>query len=402
MARILFINTVCNGSTGTICKSLYKLAEQRGYTCCIAYGRGDAPEGYNTIKIGANIDVYSHALKARIFDSCGFESRKATENFLKEVDIFKPDIIHLHNIHGYYINVDILFNYLKSHPEIKKVWTLHDSWAYTGHCAYYLSNNCYKWQKQCEKCEYVSEYPNAIFDNSKKNYLKKKKIFLGVTNLSIVCVSQWLKDEVKKSFLQEYECIEIVSGIDLNIFKKRSSNFRQIYNISEKEKIVLGVAQVWDRRKGLNDFIELRKRLSSEYVIVLVGLNEKQIQSLPKGIIGIKRTKNQTELVEIYSAADVFFNPTKEETFGLTNIEAQACGTMTCSYDAGGTKETIINNNAFLVKDISELVILLKSNEMSKLSVQNKVREHFDADKRFMEYIHLYDKILNDEETHVK
>lgn len=393
MARILFINTVCNGSTGNICKSLYKLAENEGHECCIAYGRGDSPLEYKTIKIGTSFDVYKHAALARVFDNSGFDSRNATLKFIKEVEKFSPNIIHMHNIHGYYINVNILFDYLRKHPEIKKIWTLHDCWAYTGRCSHYLYSNCYKWQEKCTKCEHLDVYPTTYFDHSEKNFMLKKHIFTKIENMTIVCVSQWLKEEVERSFLNKYDIRKITSGINLEIFQHRESDFRQKYGLQNK-KIILGVAQTWTERKGLDDFIELSKMLSDEYKIILIGLSEQQIKQMPNGIIGLGRTKNQMELAEIYSVADVFFNPTKEETFGLTNIEAQACDTMVCSYEAGGTKETIINENAYLVKDIRSFKQILEATSTQIVCEHNEVRNEFEEKRKFLKYLELYNEIL--------
>ena len=175
MSRILFINSVCNGSTGTICKNLYKAAVEAGHECCIAYGRGEAPKGFKTIKIGNKLDIYLHVLKARLFDASGFGSKHATKEFIKKIDEFKPDIIHLHNIHGYYVNIEILFKYLKAHPEIKKIWTLHDCWAFTGHCAYYTYAKCDKWKTCCKGyCLNRNEYPKTIFSCVTRNYTNKK------------------------------------------------------------------------------------------------------------------------------------------------------------------------------------------------------------------------------------
>lgn len=390
MARILFINSVCHGSTGNICKNLYKLAENVGHECCIAYGRGDSPEGFNYIKIGANIDVYSHVIKSRLTDRSGFGSGHATKKFVKWIDDYKPDIIHLHNIHGYYINIQVLFSYLKEHPEIKKIWTLHDCWTYTGHCAYYLSSKCYKWQKECSDCKYINEYPKAIIDNSKKNFEFKKSLFTQIKNMHIVCVSEWMRGEVDKSFMNVYPLSVITSGIDTKIFSNRKSDFKKSKRIEDK-KIILGVASVWENRKGLSDFIKLNELMDEKYVIVLIGLNEKQIKSLPKGIIGLSRTENAEQLAEIYSAATVFFNPTKEETFGLTNVEAQACGTAVVSYNAGGTKETLVNSNTFLVNNLEEFVYLLEEETFNK-ETNNLVQSVFEKDLRMSEYLELYNE----------
>ena len=340
MSRILFINSVCNGSTGTICKNLYKAAKDAGHTCCIAYGRGDAPEGFNTIKIGNQLDIYLHVLKARLFDASGFGSKKATKDLIKQIEEFKPDVIHLHNIHGYYVNIEILFNYLKQHPEIKKIWTLHDCWSFTGHCAYYTYAKCDKWQICCNgNCPNKKEYPQTVFSNIKSNFNKKKEIFSNVENMILVTPSKWLKDEVGKSYLKDYPIEVINNGVDINVFKPTLSHIKQQYGI-ENKKVILGVASVWDKRKGLDTFIELSKELDDQYQIVLIGLNKKQIEQLHNNIIGISRTENVQELVKWYSAADVYFNPTLEDNYPTTNLEAIACGTPVVTFNTGGSPES--------------------------------------------------------------
>ena len=340
MSRILFINSVCNGSTGTICKNLYKAAQGAGHTCCIAYGRGDAPEGFNTVKIGNQLDIYLHVLKARLFDASGFGSKKATKSFIKQIEEFKPDVIHLHNIHGYYVNIEILFNYLKEHPEIKKIWTLHDCWSYTGHCAYYTYAKCDKWQTCCNgNCPNKKEYPKTISLNIKSNFNKKKEIFSGVENMILITPSKWLKKEVEKSYLKDYPIEVINNGVDTNLFKPTQSNIKQQCEIEDK-KVILGVASVWDKRKGLDTFIELSKELNDQYQIVLIGLNKKQIKQLPTSIIGISRTENVQELVKWYSAADVYFNPTLEDNYPTTNLESIACGTPVITFNTGGSPES--------------------------------------------------------------
>lgn len=391
MSRILFINSVCYGSTGSICKNLYKLAKSKGHTCCIAFGRGESPIGYQTIKIGTKLDFYTHALSTRIFDDHGLRSKNATLKFLKEVDKFKPDIIHLHNIHGYYLNYEVLFEYLKKHTNIKVIWTIHDCWPFTGHCSHYLFENCYKWKIQCEKCPLKNEYPTSnLLDNSKSNYLLKKSSFNGLRNLILVPVSKWLDEQIEESFLNDYESIVIESGIDIEVFNYRETNFKHNHNI-ENRKMILGVANIWTNRKGLNDFIELSKLLGEEYVIVLVGLSERQISQLPNNIIGIKRTSNAYELSDIYSSADVYINLSKEETYGLTNVEAQACGTPVISYISGGTPETMKNSNTYLVENNIENVIeVLSSNNFKKELVINK--ELFDKNNAFNQYIKLYER----------
>lgn len=361
MSRILFINSVCNGSTGTICKNLYKAAQEAGHTCCIAYGRGDAPEGFNTIKIGNQLDTYLHVLKARLFDASGFGSKKATKDLIKQIEEFKPDVIHLHNIHGYYINIEILFNYLKKHPEIKKIWTLHDCWTFTGHCSHYTYRKCNKWQTCCDgDCPNKKEYPKSWFSNIKSNFNKKKEIFCGVENMILITPSKWLKNEVEKSYLKDYPIEVINNGVDMNLFKPTPSNIKQQYGIEDK-KVILGVSSVWNKMKGLDTFIELSKELDNQYQIVLIGLNKKQIEQLPTNIIGISRTENVQELVKWYSAAALFFNPTLEDTYPTTNLEAIACGTPVITFNTGGSPESAYaDEDKIVTNDMNSIIKAIK------------------------------------------
>ena len=386
MSKILFINSVCNGSTGTICKTLYKAAVEAGHECCIAYGRGEAPKGFKTIKIGNKLDIYLHILKARLFDASGFGSKHATKEFIKKIDEFKPDIIHLHNIHGYYVNIEILFKYLKNHPEIKKIWTLHDCWAFTGHCAYYTYAKCDKWETCCKGyCPNRNEYPKTIFSCVTKNYTKKKNIFSNVGNMVLITPSQWLKNEIEKSFLKDYETVVIHNGVDTSIFKPTPSDIRQQYGIEDK-KIILGVASVWDKRKGLNTFLELSKEIDDEYQIVLIGLNSKQIKQLPSNIIGISRTESVQELVEWYSAAYVYFNPTLEDNYPTTNLEAISCGTPVVTFETGGSPESVVGNGIIINDELKYFTTKLRC--LNNIIINNSVFSNdFMNDKYKGEYI---------------
>ena len=215
MKRILFINTVCTGSTGGICRNLYDLANDAGYECCIAYGRGEDVDGYNTYRIGNKFSIFYHVLKTRIFDACGLGSKNATLRLIQYIENYNPDIIHIHNLHGYYINIDILFKYLKKRKDIKKIWTLHDYWSITGHCAYFQMNKCEKWLCECRNCKYCKEYPSSLIQNAHKNYLMKRELFSNINNMTIITVSEWMKDIIKQSYLKEYNLICIKNGLDL-------------------------------------------------------------------------------------------------------------------------------------------------------------------------------------------
>ena len=394
--KVLQINSVCGvGSTGRIATDLYKVLEEQGHECKIAYGRGRAPEGIDSIKIGSNLDNYYHVFKTRVFDKHGFGSINETKKFIEKVKAYNPDIIHLHNIHGYYINIEILFNYLK---EANKpvVWTLHDCWAFTGHCAYFDYVGCEKWKSGCGNCQQKYSYPNSkLADNSKWNYEKKKELFTSVKNMTIVTPSKWLASLVKESFLEKYDVEVINNGIDLDIFKPTESNFRETYNLQDKF-IVLGVASVWEERKGLKYFIELSKKLSDEYRIVIVGVDEKQKKSIPGNIISISRTNSTKELAEIYTSADIFINPTLEDNFPTTNLESLACGTPVITFDTGGSPECIDIENGMIIKkdDIDGLykAICEMSKNISHKDKNIKICNLFSKKSMFKDYIKIYDR----------
>ena len=389
--KVLMINSVCGiKSTGRIATDLADMLTEKGHIVKIAYGREEVPEKYKgyAVKIGNEWDVRLHALEARLFDNAGFGSKNATLKFLEWVREFAPDIIHLHNLHGYYINVELLFKFLK---EYKKpvIWTLHDCWAFTGHCAHFDLCKCYKWKTECHKCPQKKEYPASILlDNSRGNYRNKKNAFQGVDNMVIVTPSDWLAGLVKESFLQQYETRVINNGIDLTLFKPTEGEFREKYKL-ENKIIVLGVASAWGVKKGLVDFIELRKLLDRRYEIVLVGVSEDDKNILPNGMLGITRTDSVRELAEIYTTADIFLNLTYEDNYPTVNLEAQACGTPVITYRTGGSVESVPEEQVADQGDLKRVVELIVKYEGKKTSVQN----FYDKNVAFEEYIELYEEI---------
>lgn len=394
--KVLQINSVCGvGSTGRIATDLYKVLEEQGHECKIAYGRGTAPEGIDSIKIGFNLDNYFHVFKTRVFDKHGFGSANATKKFIEEVKEYNPDIIHLHNIHGYYINIEILFNYLKKANK-PVVWTLHDCWAFTGHCSHFDYIGCDKWKNGCNNCEQKEQYPSSkLRDNSEWNYEKKKELFTSIKNMTIITPSKWLANLVKESFLGKYPVEVINNGIDLDVFKPTESDFRERYDLNDKF-IILGVTSVWGERKGLKYFIELSKKLNDKYKIVIVGVNEKQKKSIPKDIISISRTNDVKELAEIYTSADVFVNPTLEDNFPTTNLESLACGTPVITFNTGGSIECINENTGSIVEkdDINGLVKAIKNLKIDQLECISKAKTFFNKNKKFEEYISLYGGVI--------
>lgn len=396
MPKLLQINVTANwGSTGRIAEDIGNLVIENGWDSWIAYGRGNPQSRSKLIRIGNDCDMKIHAIESRLFDNHGLASKSVTKNFISEIEKINPDIIHLHNIHGYYLNYPILFDYLKKWGG-PVVWTLHDCWPFTGHCAYYDFIGCDKWKSQCGKCQLLNQYPRSLFiDRSYKNFKFKKETFRGLKNLTLVPVSDWLNHQLSESFMSEYNSVTIHNGIDIDVFKPKNI----IKNNSDK-KIILGVASVWDRRKGLDEFIKLRKILPHEYLIILVGLTLDQISSLPEGITGIRRTDGIDEMVNLYNMADVFVNPTLEDNFPTTNLEALACGIPVITYNTGGSPEAIDKDTGCVVeyRNINQLSEVIQNvceeHSFSKESCRMRAVSMYDKKNAYEKYIQLYKSVL--------
>lgn len=361
--RILQINSVCGiRSTGRICAEMADQFVAQGHECKIAYGREVVPERYQkyAVRIGSETSVKVNALMARLLDNEGFNAKAETRAFLKWAESYDPDLLWLHNLHGYYINVEMLFAWIKSRPQMKVMWLLHDCWAFTGHCAYFTVAGCEKWKTQCVNCPIKKDYPSSFFrDHSPGNFAKKRKAFCGVENMTLVTPSQWLADLVKQSFLKEYSVEVRHNTIDKSVFKPTPGDFRERYGL-ENKKIVLGVASAWGARKGLDDFVRLADRLDDTYKVVLVGLTKSQVEQMPKEILSISRTNSPKELAEIYTAADIFLNLTYEDNYPTVNLEAQACGTPCVTYRTGGSVESVPEENVLPQGDLEAVIQLLK------------------------------------------
>lgn len=346
--RILLINCVCGiRSTGRICSEIARSYEQSGHEVRIAYGRlSETTEESKkwAVKIGNRYSLYFHFLMTRLFDrhGTGLCSYFATKRFLKWADEFNPNVLWLHNFHGYFINYELLFKWIKSRPGMVVKWTLHDCWPFTGHCSHFLSTDCQGWQSGCKcKCPEKEEFPKSLlFSAASSNWIKKRIAFCGVRNMSLVTPSKWLAELTRLSFLREYPVTVLHNTIDETVFRYRATDFKARMGIGGKV-MILGVSSSWDDRKGLKDFVVLRELLDSDYCLVLVGVSKKQKSKLPQGIVGIECTNSASELAEIYSAADWFFNPTREDNYPSVNLEAKACGCRVVTYDTGGSAETV-------------------------------------------------------------
>ncbi|NQU84849.1 MAG: glycosyltransferase [Mariniphaga sp.] len=400
MKNLLQINSVVNsGSTGRIAEEIGQTALNNGWESYIAYGRNERSSKSKLIRIGTDWDIKMHGIQTRLFDRHGLGSKIATEIIVRQIEQIKPDIIHLHNLHGYYLNIELLFNYL-SKADLPVVWTLHDCWPMTGHCSHFDFAGCEKWKTLCYDCPQKTSYPSSIlFDRSPKNYNLKKQLFTSVRNLTIVPVSSWLGGIVKQSFLSKYPIRVINNGVDLDMFslQNNTEEVRGKYGIGNRF-MLMGVATTWSERKGLEDYMKLSKTLTNDIIIVLVGLSTAQLKTLPPTIIGIARTENISELAKLYSAANIILNLSAEETFGLTTVEGFACGTPSIVYNCTANPELITPETGFIVQkgDIQDLIhaintIKAKGKSSYGIACRERAEKLYDKVERYRDYLNLYE-----------
>lgn len=408
MLTLLQFNTSLNsGSTGKIAEDIGLTAIHQGWNCYIAHGaRYKNQSQLQSMQVGNLFDERIHAgWYSMLFDRHGLGSQGSTKRLIQYIDsTIRPDIIHLHNIHGYYLNYKILFEYLQ-HSNTKVVWTLHDCWPFTGHCVHFSMIGCDQWKTECRDCRQIHTYPRSLFlDNSDNNFHLKKKLFTSIADrLTVVPVSEWLADYVRQSFLKDCEIQMIHNGIDIHTFVKCGcDNLKSRFNLEDKT-VVLGVAAQWSVRKGLHDFIRLRELMPrSKYTFVLIGLSDAQIAELPDGIIGIKRTEDVHELVQWYSAADVFVNPTYQDNYPTVNLEAIACGTPVITYRTGGSPEAITPETGFVVTqgNIQDIIVAIKQIESRGKDAYGRIcrdraEKYFDKTICFQKYLDVYNRLLN-------
>lgn len=389
--KVVQINVSCGlGSTGKICTSVSEMLSAEIIENYILYVTGKSSFPYG-IKYASDKYIKLQALKSRILGNYGFNSRYATKKLINELERIKPDIVHLHNLHGHNCNLTMLFSYLKE-KKIKLFWTFHDCWAFTAYCPHFVMAKCELWKTECHDCPQRKFY-SWFLDRSRFLYNKKKEAVQGL-DLTIITPSQWLANQVKQSFLKDYSVKVINNGIDLTVFKPIESAFRERNGLAGK-KVVLGVASIWGKGKGLDVFIELSKRLPDKYRIVLVGTDDRVDKTIPANIISIHRTQNQTELAEIYTAADVFANPTREDTFPTVNMESLACGTPVVTFRTGGSPEILDETCGSVVDcndiDAMEMEIrrICEEKTYSKEACLERAKS-FDMNDRFKDYVDLY------------
>lgn len=398
--KVLEINSVPYGSTGHIMFGIARVASEHGIIADTATGYSTHPIKElpdNHIQIGGVVGKSVHLAVSRLTGKNGCYSRKATQKLLRHIERENYDLLHLHNLHGWYINIPMLFNYIKKH-NISIVWTLHDCWAMTGQCPYFTMVKCDKWKIGCHDCPQYKQYPASYVDRTKTMWKLKKKWFTGVQNMTIVTPSQWLADLVKESFLAEYPVKVINNGIDLSVFKPTKNDFREVYGLQNK-KIVLGVAFGWGDRKGYRDCLKLAELLNEDYHLVLVGVSKEQIATLPKNVLGIERTNSQKELAAIYSASDVFTNTTYEDNYPTVNLEARACGLPIITYRTGGSPESA--GTDAVVVEVGDIQGLKKAIEATiQTKKQQTEDEEISSEAKFAKYIELYNSAKARETVH--
>lgn len=398
---IVQIASASTGGIGRLTRDISDVLNQKGISNYIAYGRGEIFDSERDYMFGSRTEILMHGALTRLTDKTGLYSKNGTLQLLEFLDRVKPNIIQLHNLHGYYLNYEILFQYIKSH-NITTVWTLHDCWAYTGHCTHYTFVRCDQWKSQCYRCTQQRRYPTCWFKgNVKENYERKRRAFTGVENLTLVTPSKWLADQTKYSFLKGYETKVINNGIDLKLFRVKGKTDISKYHIPDK-KIVLGLASTWGDRKGESDFIRLAAMLSPEYVVVMVGLSSQKIKKLPSNVIGIEHTENVEDLVDIYNAAEIFLNLTYEDNFPTTNLEAMACGTSVLTYRTGGSPESITKEVGYVVpvgdvQAVRDIVVAHRKNHQTILACRENALK-YDKNDRFNEYVELYTHLKSKQE----
>ena len=404
--KLLQINVAANwGSHGRIAEEIGLEAMAQGWESYIAYGRYANPSKSHIVKIGDLFDHCLHGAQSLLLDRHGLASCGPTKKLIREIEQIKPDLIHLHNIHGFYLNYPILFRYLST-VDIPVVWTLHDCWAFTGHCSWPIHGHCDRFQEQCCHCPLQSKgYPKSfLLDRSRSNFKLKKRYFRSLQDLHLVTVSRWLEQQVRLSFMQDMDIRTIYNGLDTEVFRPSGT---PPTSVTDGHPLVLGVCNAWYDWKGLDDMAALREILPDDYEVMVVGVNEDQMHRLPEGITCIRRTDSVSQLAEIYSQADVFVNPSKVESFGMTTAEALSCGTPSIVYDTSACPEVVDNLTGRVVPlgDVNALakavkeICSLPGREAMRQACRERAIRLFNRQDRYKEYLQLYNEVLQNHQS---
>lgn len=403
MPTLLQVNVSANfASTGRLAEDLGDVALNAGWKSYIAYGRACRPSNSELIRVGNKLDIYAHLLKTRLFDRHGFGSERATKKLIQQIDEIKPDVIQFQNVHGYFLNLPVILSYI-AEKDIPLIWSLHDCWSMTGHCAHFALEGCEKWKDECHHCPLLKDYPNSWgWDSSRRNYREKKKMIEAIPRLTIVSGSEWLANIARQSYFKNRDIHVIPDGIDTDIYSPKTNavELRKQYGF-ENKFVIMASGTVWPFYKGIADFAKLRGMLSNEYAIIIVGMQQNEIDKLPQGLIGIPRTKTPEDLAGWYSMADCVMSLSRLESFGLTPVEGFACGTPAIVYNCTSTPELITPETGFVaeagnIEDVKAKVEKLR--EIGKESYSKRCREialkKYDRNVCFNEYLDLYKSLL--------
>lgn len=412
--RVLQINTFyLFGSTGRIVRDLKVLSEQNGIESFAAFGPEIDNGDKGILRLQSIARRKVNILRTRLFDYHGFYNEKETEKLIWWMNEINPDVIHLHNLHNHYVHVGMLFDYIKT-QNLPVVWTLHDCWPFTGHCAHYEYLNCEKWKEKCFDCPSLKDYPPTwLFDRTQRNFESKKSAFSGVKQMTLVTPSKWLAELTRESFLNIYPVEVLNNGVDIKVFSPQDNEVKIRLGVVGK-KMLLAMGTSFTRMKGTDYLLQLPQYLHDDEVLVIVGLGEGQIKqfSHPK-CIGLGRSLCIKELSEYYSSADVFINPTLQDNFPTTNLEALACGTPVVTFNTGGSVESvldgedIISDNGITYSSVGAVVpksdlpsmlravreIMAKGKAAYSTACRKKAEERYDKNKQYMKYIELYNKV---------
>lgn len=398
--KIVQINAVYGfGSTGIIVKDIQSACEAEEIECLVVYVQGRGPVK-NTYKIGNYLSNKLHALFARISGKQGYFSYISTWKLLRFLDKYKPDVLHLHNLHSCYINLPMLLKYASRH-NIPVVVTLHDCWFYTGGCSHYTSVGCDKWLHKCGKCPLrYSESQSLLWDGSSQILSDRYKLFGNISKLAAVGVSQWITDEAKKTVFKNATCIAIRNGVDVDFFRPTESDFRKRYKL-ENKFIILAPANKWFLPINKETLEYVTSQLSDDMVIVFFGSGTPSIPLTSK-MLNIGFISSREEIRDLYSAGDVLVNCTREESLSLLNVEVQACGTPVITYANTGVKETVDGICGFAVENGNPQVLVKHINtikENGKQAYSEKciewVKHSFDKYKNYSLYVNLYKSLKN-------
>lgn len=403
MPKVVMINTVLSGSHGRIMRDIRDAIQPDGWETTLAYGRG-RPAQADEIRIDSKLDILAHVALTRTMDRHAKGSARATKQLIERIDAIQPDLIHLHNVHGYYLHAPILFDYLRK-KSLPTVWTQHDCWAFTGHCSHFVRADCDRWQSGCHDCPLRAAYPTSWHtDASKANWHWKRASFASLPSLHIVAPSRWLGQMLSQSFLQDIPRQVIENGIDLSLFSPGDPGdakaVRARYGVAQDQLFLLCVASPFDERKGIGDILRIAQDQAGKATVLLVGLTEKQCKQLPPNVRGIPPTAGPEDLVALYRAADCLLNATREDTYPTVNMEAMACGTPVACYSVGGATEQLSGPGGIPVPvgNIAALTQAALSLARDKANLTDACHLHaqtsFDRQAALTAYRKLYQTIL--------